>query len=163
MWLAKLASSAPEAVTTTQCGVVCSRPPPAPSSWTRRPTVRSQSLATLQRIVCSYLLPGIRLLRSAPASLCRVMAQAAWPSGAASLMHESRQRPTTFAPPLSCLMLPPPGAGHHLPTRPVSVSGAGPPRLPSSCLNLLRRLSPFGRLATCRPAPLPLTSHAHRF
>jgi hypothetical protein len=32
VWLAKLASSAPETVTTTQCGVVCSRPPPAPSS-----------------------------------------------------------------------------------------------------------------------------------
>jgi hypothetical protein len=95
---------------------------------------------------CSYLLPGIRRRRSAPASLCRVMAQAAWPSGAASLMHGQCQRPTTFAPPLSQPMLPPPGASHNLPTRPVSVSGAGPPRF-----------------ATHRPAPLPLTSHAHRF
>ena len=62
MWLVQLASSAPKAVTTTQCGVVCSRPPPAQSSGTRRPTVRSQSLATLQRIVCSYLIATSRLL-----------------------------------------------------------------------------------------------------
>ncbi len=51
-------------VNVLQRSIVCSRPPPAPSSGTRRPTVRSQSLATLQRIVCSYLLPGRWLLRS---------------------------------------------------------------------------------------------------
>jgi hypothetical protein len=51
-------------VTTTQCGVMRSRPPPTQSGGTRRPAVRSQSLATLQRIVCSYLLPGSWLLRS---------------------------------------------------------------------------------------------------
>ena len=94
VWLVQLASSAPKAVTTTQCGVVCSRPPPAQSGGTRRPTVRSRSLAALHAIVCSYLLPGEWRLRSAPASLCRVMAQAAWPSGAASQKHgrsEARQ------------------------------------------------------------------------
>jgi hypothetical protein len=31
---------------------------------TQRPAVRSQSLATIPAIVCSYLLPGIRRLRS---------------------------------------------------------------------------------------------------
>ena len=99
---AKPHGSAPKAVTTTQCGVVCSMPPPAQSSGTRRPTVRSQSLAALQRIVCSYLFPGSCRLRSVPASLRRVMAQAAWPSGAAHLKHDSRQRPTALHIPSRC-------------------------------------------------------------
>jgi hypothetical protein len=67
-------------------------------------------------------------------------------SGAASQKHESRHGQPPKAPAVSCLMLPPPGASHNLPMRPVSVSSAGPPRF-----------------ATHRPAPLPLTSHAHRF
>ncbi len=46
---------------------------------------------------------GIRRRRSAPASLCRVMAQAAWPSGAASQKHESRHGQPPEAPPVSCL------------------------------------------------------------
>jgi hypothetical protein len=70
-------------VTTTQCVVMRTSPPPAQSSGTRRPGVRSQSLAALHAIVCSYLLPVECRRRSAPASLRRVMAQAAWPSGAA--------------------------------------------------------------------------------
>ena len=76
---AKPHGSAPWTVTTTQCGVVCNRTPPAECSGTRRHTVRSQSLATRQRIVCSYLLPGIRRRRSAPASLCCFMANTASP------------------------------------------------------------------------------------
>jgi len=107
--VAKLPGSAPNAVTTTQCGVVCSWPPPAPSSGTRRPTVRSQSLATLQRIVCSYLLPGIRRLRSC-LSLPRRSSGRMAVRHRPPWTHESRHAQPPRAPPVSCLMLPPPGA-----------------------------------------------------
>jgi hypothetical protein len=95
---AKPHGSAPETVTTTQCGVMRSHPPPGQSAGTRRLTVRSQSLAALLALCDSYLLPMIRRRRFAPASLCRVMAQAAWPSGAASLKHDSRHGQPPQAP-----------------------------------------------------------------
>ncbi|WP_461786354.1 hypothetical protein [Prosthecobacter sp.] len=56
-------------------------------------------------------------------------------------MQPSRQRPTTFAPPLSCRLLPPPGASRNPPQRPVWLRSAGPPRF-----------------ATHRPAQLRHTS-----
>jgi hypothetical protein len=60
------------------------------------------------------------------------------------MSHATPNRPKP--PAVSCLMLPPHGASHNLPTRPVVLLSSGHPRF-----------------ATHRPAASITTSHAHRF
>lgn len=84
-----------QAVTRTQCCIMRSHPPPAPSSGTRRLTVRSQSLAALHAIVSSYLLPMEWRLRSCLTAPHE--AQAARPPGTATMSsrHASGQPHST--------------------------------------------------------------------
>ena len=103
------------------------------------PGVRSQSLAVIHAIVQSYLPPLRWRLRSCLTAPHE--AQAARPPGTAPRCsrHASGQPPSPL--PLSCRLLPPPGASRNPPQRPVRLRSAGPPRF-----------------ATQRPAPLRLTS-----
>ena len=90
------------------------------------PGVRSQSLAVIHAIVCGYLLPVRWRLRScltAPRE-----AQAARPPGTAPRCSRHASGPPPSPPPLSCRLLPPPGAGRNPPQRPVGQLPAGHPR-----------------------------------